>query len=428
MLAAENTIEAMIQDPHPFYREKIIKLAFRKPKQAKIATNTWVDSHFKQLSAAAPNAQTLWMRLSIAPESGKIPGLIAATIEHIAHSLGWSVQATRSCWDEIEAIGWGFADWEAGLIWLPNTIFQNGPTNPNVVKSWWRHWDELPKCGLLYQAWDRLDCILALRGKKWHAAFVEASDIIFEGAYTGDAFSDVHASFGRRVIDFAEFKKQTAPSHVRTQQPTSPPEDKPPDRGKPPPSREDNGASTNDACPTHAPKRTEKSLGQQRTSTSDDHAAIGDALERARVIAWKGTRRRSADKPKLGTNEKKHIDAILQDGYSVDDIMKVLLRKGEDAYRHPFYKDRNGRRQSNRALVSIGHIARPGKMDYYLSRDELDEHMNRSKSVLSPPPYQAPMSYVSDASLKRFHQMAEDFLARQRVNLENQSHPTTMQP
>jgi len=169
-------------------------IPFRKRKQAKILTHTWHDKKFKKLSAPTPNAQTLWIRLMTAPEIDRIPGLFFITIQHLAHTLGWSVEDTHRCWQEIEKEEMGFADWDAGLVWIPQGILHNPPTNPNVVKGWWKHWDNLPECGLLYQAWMKLGELVALRGPKWHDAFKQASDIIFEGEASELTANDIKTS------------------------------------------------------------------------------------------------------------------------------------------------------------------------------------------------------------------------------------------
>lgn len=383
MFEMQSHVQSIRPQVHGPYKDRIIKMKFRKSKQVKVATNTWNDPKFRQLSAPNPNGQTLWWRLTVSPERDRIPGLISITLEQLAHSLGWGVEETRRCWKEIEDIGWGVADWDAGLVWLPTLIFQNSPNNPNMIKGWWRHFDELPKCGLLYQAWWKIGELLALRGGKWHEAFQEASDIIFEGAYSGDEFADIHACFGNRILDFSKFREQKPPPPQAPPppKPTPPAEEQPPASESPP--EEDPGpcaAKNQELFPQEqGPPPTKKKSTHKDASFNKDYAKVAKALDEADKIAWEGSKRIHIPRQKLGTNQKKHIEKVLREGYSVDDLVKVILRKGEDAYRVPFYTDRDGNEQSNRALVTLEHVTRPGKMDYYLRRDELDNHKKPKK-------------------------------------------------
>ena len=390
MYATCSPVQEQTPAARALYKSKVIKMQFGKTKLASIPTNIWNDPNFRKLSAPAANAQFLLVRLMSAPETDKIPGLVSTSIEHLAYSLGWSVEDTRRCWKEIEDVGMGVADWDAGLVWLPDAILKNSPKNLNTVRGWWRQFDALPKCGLLYQAWWKIGETLALRGETWHEAFRFASDVIFAGAYSGDEFADIHACFGNRVIDFSKFLSKKPPppqattptgaTSSRVEEERPPPSNSPPDGG-PEPYAGNHGELFS---PELAPSSTKKTLKKGGAPANDTYEKVVNALNDADKIVWDGADRKYITRKKLKTNQKKCVDKILREGYSIDDIVKVILRKGEDAYRRPMYTDREGNEHSNCALVSLEHIARPGKMDYYLRQDELDEHKKPKNKKSGP--------------------------------------------
>lgn len=144
---------------------------------SKVTRRMWNDAKFRSLSAAKPNAQTLWLRLLTGPELGPIPGLFAARAPALADVLGWSLAAFRKCWKEIESAGLALADWRAGLIWVPNALKHNEPQGVTTVVGWRVAMRELPECELKSKA---ADVILAyLRGKApaWVRAWTDSSDL-----------------------------------------------------------------------------------------------------------------------------------------------------------------------------------------------------------------------------------------------------------
>lgn len=377
MYATCSPVQEQTPAARALYKSKVIKMQFGKTKLASIPTNIWNDPKFKKLSAPAANAQFLLLRIMAAPETDKIPGLVSTSLEHLAYSLGWSVEDTRRCWKEIEDVGMGVADWDAGLVWITDAVLKNPPKNLNAVRGWWRQFDALPKCGLLYQAWWKIGQTLALRGETWHEAFRFASDVIFAGAYSGDEFSDIHACFGNRIIDFSKFFQRNPPAKdVQTS--SSPPPlhgqstESPPHISESPPHPPPNI----ELFPQEqAPPPKKKKLKSPSNSLPEGYEKIVQALNDADKIAWDGIERKYVIRTTLGKNQRQCVEKILSDGFSIDDIVLAIRRKGEDAYRAPMYINKDtGIEHSNRALVSLEHLARGGKMDYYLRRDELDEH------------------------------------------------------
>jgi len=135
----------------------------------------WDDERFRKLSAAKPNAQTLWQRLLTGPELGCIPGLFAAREGGLADALGWSLAALRKCWKEIEATGMAKADWRAGIVWVPKAIDHNEPASTNAVVGWRVALRELPECDLKREAIRHLRDYVHGMGDAWAKAFGVAS-------------------------------------------------------------------------------------------------------------------------------------------------------------------------------------------------------------------------------------------------------------
>ena len=140
---------------------------------SRVTRRMWNDEKFQRLSAPRPNAQTLWLRLLTGPELGCIPGLFTAREGGLMDALHWANPSFRNCWREIADLGMAFADWHAGLVWVPNAIVHNPPESPNVVKSWRLAWRELPECELKTQATSGLREHLRLMGPEWLRTFDE---------------------------------------------------------------------------------------------------------------------------------------------------------------------------------------------------------------------------------------------------------------
>lgn len=143
-------------------------------RYSKVSRRMWNDEHFRGLSRAKPNAQTLWQRLLTGPELGCIPGLFPAREGGLADALEWPLVAFRRCWLEIAAKEMAEADWRAGLVWVPNGIVHNEPQSTNAIIGWRLALRELPECELKHRAIDGLRAHLTGMGPAWVAAFESA--------------------------------------------------------------------------------------------------------------------------------------------------------------------------------------------------------------------------------------------------------------
>jgi hypothetical protein len=149
-----------------------------KPKDegrySKVSRRMWNDEGFRALSPPQPNGQSLWQRLLSGPELTNVPGCIPTFDAGLARALRWPLEGFLKAFDEVSAQGMAKADWEAGLIWVPNAIKHNQPESPNVVLSWQTAWEELPECDLKVEAWHHLHSWLNAKGESWVAAFEKA--------------------------------------------------------------------------------------------------------------------------------------------------------------------------------------------------------------------------------------------------------------
>jgi hypothetical protein len=104
-------------------------------------------------------------------ELGPIPGLFVAWEAGLAQALGWPVEGFRERFRELFREGMAKADWKAGVVWVPNGIKYNSPSNPNVVKGWRAAWDEIPECSLKNEAYRALKRFVEPLGEGFAEAF-----------------------------------------------------------------------------------------------------------------------------------------------------------------------------------------------------------------------------------------------------------------
>lgn len=159
---------------------------------SKIERRMWGDRKFRGLSAAPPNAQTIWLYLLTGPHCTCVPGLLDLTVEAIAGKHRWPVEETRACFDEILAAGMAIEDREAGVILIPNALELNPPQSVNVVKAWGPVLAELPECDLVDRWISAAWAYLCDRGEAWADAFQEG----YRDAF-GDAYPDAFAKASR---------------------------------------------------------------------------------------------------------------------------------------------------------------------------------------------------------------------------------------
>lgn len=143
-------------------------------RYSKIDRRIHTDAGFRALSKPQPCGQALWWTLLTTQRMTAIPGLIQASEVELASSLGWPLEGFRKAFREVFDMAMAKADWEAGLIWLPNARKYNQPESPNVVRSWRIPWDEIPESFLKLEAWQILKDFTEGMGEPFAKAFREA--------------------------------------------------------------------------------------------------------------------------------------------------------------------------------------------------------------------------------------------------------------
>lgn len=113
----------------------------------------WNDAKFRSMP---DDSRMLWLHLLTSPESIAISGVIVSGQAGVAESMQWLPQRLAEPFSELLARGMIRADFGARMIWLPNGIHRNPPSNPNGVLSWSNAWDEVPECDLKRELWHAL--------------------------------------------------------------------------------------------------------------------------------------------------------------------------------------------------------------------------------------------------------------------------------
>jgi hypothetical protein len=144
-------------------------------RYSKVYRRMWVDEKVKKLTQPPPCGFTLWQRLLTGPELTNIPGLFPAWEGGLASALHWSLEAFRDAFREVNGLGMVEADWDAGLVWVPNAIEHNEPESIHVVESWGSTIRELPDCALKSKAFAMLGAWAKAKGMAWEKAWEKAS-------------------------------------------------------------------------------------------------------------------------------------------------------------------------------------------------------------------------------------------------------------
>lgn len=132
----------------------------------KIGADEWVRN-------LPRNAQLLWFWILTGTHVTPVPGLWSVTREALRLPAKFTAEEFDAAWQTItETVSANgspraVADWENGLIWLPNAIEfrSNQPANPNVVRGWFDHLELVPECDLKWRAVEALKSWISQ--KKW---------------------------------------------------------------------------------------------------------------------------------------------------------------------------------------------------------------------------------------------------------------------
>jgi hypothetical protein len=135
----------------------------------KIEIRMWTDQKFRKLSPMPPSGQSLWFYLLSGPHTGIIPGLSKARRGGIADELAWTLEGFDTAFKEITSQQMAEADWQAGVVWIPNAIKCNPPQSPNVITAWRTAWPLIPECDLKTKALEAMRSIASV----WEQAYCD---------------------------------------------------------------------------------------------------------------------------------------------------------------------------------------------------------------------------------------------------------------
>ena len=99
----------------------------------KVEVSLWGDRGFRELSAAPPSGQTLWLYLLTGPRTLPIPGVIVARPAVMADDLRWSMEGFQQAFGEVLSKGIVKADSDTGIVWIPREL--TGTTGHGPVSS-----------------------------------------------------------------------------------------------------------------------------------------------------------------------------------------------------------------------------------------------------------------------------------------------------
>ena len=143
--------------------------------------NTWgrvpvrlnIDKRFTGLDG---DPQRMWLYLLTSVETTFLPGVIVADLPDLANNLRtsgkrWSEDRVLAALAPLEVLGVVRTDWDAGLLWLPDSWELGAPPAANIAKYWAIPWAAIPDCGLKAEIWKAFDEFATQAGKQHSAAF-----------------------------------------------------------------------------------------------------------------------------------------------------------------------------------------------------------------------------------------------------------------
>ena len=265
----------------------------------KVATKMWDDEWFAELSPLAPSGQAMWVFLLTAPQTCSVPGLVKVGLLGMAETLGWSPEDTQRAFDELAKDGHAVADFKRRIVWVPNSIRYNMPENPNVVKGWRTHLEELPDCDVKSQIIADLEAALETLSNTYREAFAFATS---KGIGNPSERVSVTLSKG--------FGKQSRKQEQEQEPYQEQEQEQDPTRAPAPVEEEAAPAAATEAKPPRKKPRGPIELDARQQDIRDAMARI-----RVAVVGWK--------------TATGYLDDILAE--RADEIASVL---GGDAYPH----------------------------------------------------------------------------------------------
>ena len=146
----------------------------------------WGNAKFRSLSAAPPNAQTLWIYLLTGEHTQGMPGLFNVGITAIAEVLEWPPEELRRALNELTERGMARVDERARVIYLPNALKHQPPHNLKHLQGWAKEYRRIPDCELKIIWLKALTAFAQDRGTLWIEA-LEAGFGVVADTVSGQA-------------------------------------------------------------------------------------------------------------------------------------------------------------------------------------------------------------------------------------------------
>ena len=145
-----------------------------KSKYRKIDPKIWNDEKFY---TASLSCQHLFLFILTHPHMTPV-GAMRTSPAGLADELDWSEKGFPQAFPEAFAEGCSKGFWKydkrAKFLMVPNFLKYNRPESPNVIKSWFGCWNDLPECPLKTEVYQLLKGLAKGFGEGFAKAFTEA--------------------------------------------------------------------------------------------------------------------------------------------------------------------------------------------------------------------------------------------------------------
>ena len=134
----------------------------------------WRESPFRTLP---DDAKLLFVYLQTGPHTTIVPGLSAIGKSALAEQLRWRLPKFQKAFAELEQHRMVEADWNAGVVFVPDVLRVDAPDNGSVIKSWKSSWSEIPECPLKAKVSALYWAHCEDRGTTFLDGFIEATEV-----------------------------------------------------------------------------------------------------------------------------------------------------------------------------------------------------------------------------------------------------------
>ena len=145
-----------------------------RPRYRILEPALWGQPRFRALT---DTAKLLFLYVWTGRHTALVPGLYAVGQRALAEQLGWSLAKFQKGFAELERCGLAEADWQVGVVFVPDALHVEPPANPSVVKGWKSSWSEIPECPLKAKVAALYWAHCEDRGTTFLDAFIEATEI-----------------------------------------------------------------------------------------------------------------------------------------------------------------------------------------------------------------------------------------------------------